>query len=151
MMLNNVGMLNEKLDLSDLQTEKMDPYDGTRVYSQNKRQQVVMTKKYGERHPGVKVWTMHPGWADTPAVRTSIPEFYEKMKDRLRSVEQGADTLVWLAVSKAAAVKHESGLFFQDREPVSKHLPLAWTKHSSQDEDKLMELLHDYYIKFDNK
>lgn len=41
-----------------------------------------------------------------------MPDFHAKMKDRLRTEAQGADTVVWLAVSDAA-VKHPSGLFFQ--------------------------------------
>lgn len=34
------------------------------------------------------------------------------MKDRLRTEEQGSDTVIWLAVSPAAT-KYGSGLFFQ--------------------------------------
>ncbi len=119
-------------------------------------------------HPEIYFASMHPGWADTPAVRASMPDFYEKMKvvvthvfncrctpvckrciikqmplqnltrlfimqEKLRTAEQGADTLVWLAVSTAAK-EHASGLFFQDRVPVSTHLPLAWT-HTSDTEN----------------
>ena len=29
-----------------------------------------------------------------------MPDFHAKMKDKLRTVEQGADTVVWLAVSR---------------------------------------------------
>lgn len=75
---------------------------------------------------------MHPGWVDTPAVSTSMPQFHQRMGERLRSVEQGADTVVWLALSRAAA-RTPSGQFFQDRRPVPTHLPLAWT-HSSAEE-----------------
>lgn len=46
------------------------------------------------------------------AVRSSMPDFYEKMKSRLRTEAQGADTVVWLAVSKEA-IHHASGCFFQ--------------------------------------
>ena len=55
------------------------------------------------------------GWADTPAVRSSMPDFYNKMKDKLRTVEQGADTLVWLAVAQAPVEdpKNQGGQFFQ--------------------------------------
>lgn len=41
-----------------------------------------------------------------------MPDFYEKMKNRLRSAEQGADTAIWLAISDAA-LNQPSGLFFQ--------------------------------------
>ena len=50
----------------------------------------------------------------TTAVQSSMPSFYEKMKNKLRSVEEGADTIVWLAVSDAA-VKLKSGCFFQGK------------------------------------
>ena len=47
-------------------------------------------------------------------VQSSIPDFYEKMKDKLRTPEQGADTVVWLAV--APSVRNQpSGLFFQGK------------------------------------
>lgn len=48
-------------------------------------------------------------WA---AVRSAMPSFYEKMKTRLRSADEGADTVVWLAMSDAA-LSHPSGLFYQ--------------------------------------
>ena len=52
-------------------------------------------------------------WSITlPAVRSSMPDFYEKMKNKLRTVDEGADTIVWLAISEAA-IKQPSGLFFQ--------------------------------------
>lgn len=41
---------------------------------------------------------MHPGWVDTVSVRSSMPEFYEKMKDKLRPVEEGSDTITWLGL-----------------------------------------------------
>ena len=76
-------MLTNKLDPDDLQTERKS-FDGTMVYAQNKRQQIVMTEKWAKKYPAVQFTTMHPGWADTPAVRSAMPGFYEKMKDKLR-------------------------------------------------------------------
>ncbi|XP_075707888.1 dehydrogenase/reductase SDR family member 12 [Rhinoderma darwinii] len=141
------GMLVQKLDVSDLQFEK-GTFDGTMAYAQNKRQQVILTEQWSKEHPKVHFSVMHPGWADTPAVRLSMPDFYEKMKNRLRTEEQGADTAVWLAVSPAAT-KNASGLFFQDRKPVSTHLPLASTRSSAEDEEKLLQTLQDIAKKFD--
>ncbi|KAM7379270.1 hypothetical protein PAMP_004835 [Pampus punctatissimus] len=125
------GMLVQKLQVDDLQSEK-GYFDGTMVYAQNKRQQVVLTQEWAKANPVIHFSVMHPGWVDTPAVSTSIPQFHQMMGERLRSVEQGADTVVWLALSRAAA-KTRSGQFFQDRRTVPAHLPLAWT-HSSTDE-----------------
>ena len=94
------GMLVQKLDVTDLQFEKMTRYDGTLAYAQNKRQQVELTELWAASQPGVHWSVMHPGWADTPALRSAMPDFHAKMKDKLRTVEQGADTVVWLAVSR---------------------------------------------------
>ena len=41
-----------------------------------------------------------------------MPQFHHMMGERLRSVEQGADTVVWLALSRVAA-RTRSGQFFQ--------------------------------------
>ena len=80
--------------------DQMSKYDGTMVYAQNKRQQVELTEWWAASQPRVQWSVMHPGWADTPAVRAAMPEFHAKMKDKLRTVEQGADTVVWLAISR---------------------------------------------------
>ncbi|KAB7505097.1 Dehydrogenase/reductase SDR family member 12 [Armadillidium nasatum] len=134
------GMLVQKLKKDDLQFEQLLPFDGTMAYAQNKRQQVVLNEQYAKKYPEIHFSCMHPGWAATPAVKSSMPEFYEKMKDRLRSPEQGADTVVWLAIGQPI-LKMKSGLFFQDRRPVSTHLPLACTKVSAEEEERFVEEL----------
>jgi len=141
------GMLVQKLNVSDLQFEKLSPFDGTMAYAQNKRQQIVMAERYAADEPTIQFATMHPGWADTPAVRNSMPDFHAKMKDKLRTVGQGADTITWLAIVERSKLA-SSGDFYQDRTAVSKHLPLAWTKSSTEDEDKLMNALDEMYKKF---
>lgn len=47
-----------------------------------------------------------------------MSSFAPQMKDNLRTPAQGADTVVWLAISKAA-LKHPSGLFFQGERAVN--------------------------------
>jgi len=144
------GMLVQKLDTTDLQFEQMTPFDGTMAYAQNKRQQIVMTEKWAAANESIKYYVMHPGWADTPAVQNSMPDFHRKMEGKLRTVEQGADTVVWLAVSETAG-KSKTGLFWQDRKAVSTHLPLAWTRSSQGDEDSLMETLQKMTEEFKSK
>jgi len=134
------GMLTNKLDLKDLQAEK--DFEGTTAYAHNKRQQVIMMRRLAPSFPSIHFSSMHPGWADTAAVRASMPDFYEKMKDRLRTAEQGADTAVWLAVAESAR-KETSGAFFQDRTVVKEHLPLACTRSNEEEESKLMEKLKE--------
>ncbi|XP_049602682.1 dehydrogenase/reductase SDR family member 12 isoform X1 [Syngnathus scovelli] len=123
------GMLVQKLQTDDLQSEK-GYFDGLMVYAQNKRQQVVLTEQWAREYPDIHFSVMHPGWVDTPAVSTAMPQFHSMMGQRLRSPEQGADTAVWLALSKAAG-ETPSGQFFQDRKAVPTHLPLAWTRSST--------------------
>ncbi|XP_043990471.1 dehydrogenase/reductase SDR family member 12-like isoform X2 [Gambusia affinis] len=125
------GMLVQNLRVDDLQSEK-GHFDGVMVYAQNKRQQVVLTEHWAKDNPVIHFSVMHPGWVDTPAVSTAMPQFHRMMGDRLRSVDQGADTVVWLALSRAAARKR-SGQFFQDRKSVPMHLPLAWTQSSAEE------------------
>ncbi|KAJ8359101.1 hypothetical protein SKAU_G00156260 [Synaphobranchus kaupii] len=129
-------MLIQKLRTTDLQSE-MGYFDANMVYAQNKRQQVVMTEKWAKAHSSVHFSSTHPGWADTPAVAMAMPQFYRLMQGKLRAPEQGADTVVWLAVSDAAMAT-PSGLFFQDRQPVPAHLPLAWTHSAPEEEQDFM-------------
>ena len=58
---------------------------------------------------------MHPGWADTPGVQSALPGFRRITQTVLRSSEEGADTIVWLARAREAAAI--SGKLFLDREP----------------------------------
>ena len=46
------------------------------------------------------------------AVQTSMPRFRNWMENRLRSPDQGADTVVWLCVANQAR-DQPSGSFFQ--------------------------------------
>nr|XP_020451572.1 dehydrogenase/reductase SDR family member 12-like isoform X2 [Monopterus albus] len=133
------GMLVQKLRADDLQSEK-GYFDGVMVYAQTKRQQVVLTQQWAKANPAVHFSVMHPGWVDTPAVSRSMPQFHQMMGERLRSIEQGADTVVWLALSRAAA-RTCSGQFFQDRKPVPAHLPLAWTHSSTAEIQRFMTQL----------
>ena len=62
-------MLTQKLQLDDLQFEK-GTFDGTRAYAQQKRQQVAITEEWSKMHSNIHFSTTHPGWSDTPAVRS---------------------------------------------------------------------------------
>lgn len=141
------GMLVQKLNSTDLNNEKMTKFDGTMVYAQNKRQQIVMTDYYARNYPKIYFGSMHPGWSDTPGVQTSLPSFREKMINKLRTQEQGADTMVWMCCYPDLE-KLPNGAFFQDRTPVAKHLPLAWTHSSLEEEVAFMNKLDELYAKF---
>lgn len=141
------GMLVQKMDPKNLQSENIDKFDGTMVYAQNKRQQVIITEQWAIKNPEVHFSTMHPGWADTPAVQNSMPDFHAKMQGKLRTPLEGADTAIWLAIKQNLPEK-SSGEFFQDRQVVSKHLPLAWSKASEKDVISFMQQLESYASKY---
>jgi NAD(P)-dependent dehydrogenase (short-subunit alcohol dehydrogenase family) len=132
------GMYPARLSCRDVDWEKR-RFDGVRAYSQTKRMQVVLSELYAERWKGSTrtCHAMHPGWADTPAVRTSIPRFHAVMSALLRTAEQGADTIVWLATSPPERIG--SGLFFFDRAPRTTHL-LPFTHEEDAERQWLWEL-----------
>jgi dehydrogenase/reductase SDR family member 12 len=114
------GMYTEPLDVAALDPEP-GAYNGSRAYARCKRAQVVVAGEW-TRHlleTGVTVNTMHPGWADTPGIRTALPGFSRVLGPLLRTPEEGADTIAWLAAAPEAGA--QSGLFFLDRRPRSKH------------------------------
>ena len=75
-----------------------------------------------------------------------MPGFHRKMKDRLRTCTQGADTIIWLSVADMSM--ETRGAFYQDRKPVSTHLPLAWSKASDGEKNELMTNLEELASKF---
>lgn len=50
------------------------------------------------------------------AVANAMPDFHRSMMDSLRTPDQGADTVVWLAISEAATT-NPSGRFYQGMLP----------------------------------
>jgi NAD(P)-dependent dehydrogenase (short-subunit alcohol dehydrogenase family) len=80
---------------------------------------------------------MHPGWADTPAVESSLPGFHRLTRQILRTPAEGADTVVWLAASQSA--RAHTGRFFFDREPRRTHW-LPFTRESEADRRALWRM-----------
>ncbi|AFM19212.1 short-chain dehydrogenase of unknown substrate specificity [Mycolicibacterium chubuense NBB4] len=90
------------------------PYDGVRVYARTKRMQVVLAEAWAQRlaGTGIRVYSTHPGWVETPGVAEALPGFRRLTRPLLRSPADGADTAVWLV-----AVRPDSGPghFWHDR------------------------------------
>jgi NAD(P)-dependent dehydrogenase (short-subunit alcohol dehydrogenase family) len=131
------GMYTQRLELDDLRWEHR-TYDGVIAYAQTKRMQVVLAEAWAEAlgGGGVSVYSMHPGWADTAGVRTSLPRFYAFTRRLLRTADQGADTIVWLAVRQPAP---PSGGFWFDRKQRGAHY-LPWTRETRAERDRLWQL-----------
>ncbi len=116
------GMYSQGLDVDDLEMDA-ESYKGTAQYARAKRAQVELLGLWSERlAPTAVVHAMHPGWADTPGVETSLPTFRKVTGPALRTPDQGADTLVWLLWADEPA--RTSGELWLDRRRRSTvHLP----------------------------
>ncbi len=112
-------------------------YSGLTAYARTKRMQVVITEQLAERLTGPDdpvVHSMHPGWAATPGVTDSIPMFGSVMKPILRTADDGADTIVWLAAADQPLAS--TGMFWHDRRPRPTHYP-SWRRDSPEARDAL--------------
>ena len=79
------GMYTEAFDLSRLTSD--DDYRGTVAYARAKRAQVVWTIALQAREPtgGLDFSLVHPGWARTPGVSSSLPGFSRLLGPLLRT------------------------------------------------------------------
>jgi NAD(P)-dependent dehydrogenase (short-subunit alcohol dehydrogenase family) len=115
-------------------------WDGASAYARHKRALMVLTEAWAEEFGpgGITVHAMHPGWAETPGVVRSLPGFHRITRPWLRTAEEGADTIVWLAA--APEVAQTTGGLWLDRE---RHptVVLPWTAPSATDRARLIEEL----------
>jgi len=130
------GMYTQKLRVDDLQSER-GRFDGPKVYARTKRAEVILTELWADQlaGTGVVVHAMHPGWADTPGVRSSLPRFYKLTRPLLRTPAEGADTIIWLGA--AAEPGRCSGRFWQDRRPRPTHW-LGSNRETQQEREELL-------------
>lgn len=120
------GMYTQRLDRSTLEMAPSS-YRGVTAYARAKRAQVALSQEWARRIDPAEIafHAMHPGWAATPGIRASLPGFYRVLGPLLRSADQGADTIVWLATASASQLG--SGRFWLDRRPRPEYL-LPWTR-----------------------
>jgi NAD(P)-dependent dehydrogenase (short-subunit alcohol dehydrogenase family) len=117
--MSSGGMYAAPLTVRGLQMG--DDYRGSEQYARAKRAQVTLNEMWAQRVPSDQIvfHALHPGWADTPGVAESLPTFRKVVGPLLRSPEQGADTLVWLAADDEAS--RSTGGFWLDRRRRSLH------------------------------
>jgi dehydrogenase/reductase SDR family member 12 len=122
------GMYGQRLRADDLQYQRGE-YKPTTGYARTKRAQVVLSELWAQelRADGIASHAMHPGWADTPGIATSLPGFRRFTRPILRSHEQGADTIVWLAAADEPG--RRSGRFWHDR----RERPTHYTGRTRED------------------
>jgi dehydrogenase/reductase SDR family member 12 len=139
-LMSSGGMYTQSLPTAD--PEYRDGrYRGAVAYARSKRIQVALTPILARRWAGenIRVYSMHPGWADTPGVATSLPGFRMVTGPMLRTPEEGADTALWLAASNPAP---PTGRFWHDRRPRPEHyLPL--TRYGDRDRERMWQYCAD--------
>ena len=139
-MVSSGGMYTQSLPVDDPEYRE-GAYKGATAYARSKRIQVALTPLLARRWAarGVGVHAMHPGWADTPGVTTSLPGFNRVVGPALRTPAQGADTMVWLAATEPPP---PSGLFWHDRRARPEYFIPA-TGHGADDLERIWEYCAD--------
>jgi len=137
------GMYTQKIRVDDLQS-KQGTYSGSVAYACAKRGLMILTEEWARRwaRDGIVVNAMHPGWADTPGVLAALPVFHRVTKQVLRTAEEGADTIVWLAAATEAG--KVSGEFWLDRRPHAKHV-LPGTRETPAERRELLKALAAFH------
>lgn len=134
-MTSSGGMYMQKLDLDDLCWQEK-PYDKVKSYANAKRAQVVLNQELPRRYPGYRFSCSHPGWVGTEALREALPGFTRRLEKRLRTNDEGADTIHWCLAQGEAL---PSGEFWFDRAP-RKVYPFFWTRESETTRARLLAL-----------
>lgn len=132
------GMYAEKLDAAKV--DSPGGYRPTVAYARAKRAQVTLTAEWARRLAGrgIDFHVVHPGWALTPGVETSLPGFRKVVGPILRDADQGADTVVWAVLSDQV---RPSGRLWHDRRPRSPH-KVPWTWPATGEADRLWRRVH---------
>ena len=107
------------IDFDDLQSKKK--YRGFPVYGMTKLANIMFTHELAERleGTGVTATCMHPGAVNTrfgTNNRGPMTILFRAFKPFMRTPEQGADTVIWLAASPD--VEGASGRYYSDRKPL---------------------------------
>lgn len=113
------GMYTQKLTLQDL-TWKQHSYNKYQAYANAKRALVILNELWHKQYGNKYLFScMHPGWVNTKGVAEAMPWFYRFTRKRLRNSEEGADTILWLALTNSA---YPGGKFWFDRKEAPTHL-----------------------------
>jgi len=130
------------LDLNDINYDKRS-YGTTAAYKQSKQANRMLNREWAKHliKKNISVYSMTPGWVPNTDLFREQSTFNKVVIKTVgavggRSVEQGADTIVWLASSDI--VPGSNGGFFRDR----KELPCQF--NNPEEERKLWDICENY-------
>ena len=137
------GMYLKKLDLKSLFHNKN--YEKVSVYANVKRAQVTLTQELSKQDfwNKIKIFSMHPGWVKTDGLSSSLPVFSRIMGKRLRNMDEGIDTILWLLLTGESL---NSGGFYFDRKMVSPYLSKKFNP-TIEERTELMNTIDNYISK----
>lgn len=95
------GLYNAPLNIDGLDMQS-ETFNGFFAYASHKRAQLALADHWRETFAAksVRTYAVHPGWADTAGVKTSLPVFRKILAPILRTAKEGADTALWLAATR---------------------------------------------------
>ena len=134
------GMYLKKLDLQNLFQNKN--YEKVSTYANVKRAQVTLTHELSKQEfwSKAKIFSMHPGWVKTDGLSKSLPGFFRIMEKRLRNLDEGIDTILWLLLTEESL---SSGGFYFDRKLVTPYL-LKNYNPSRESRTELLNIIENY-------
>lgn len=105
---------------SGLFERSADNFNGTRMYAEAKRAQLVLTHQWQRRFGSdtLTFFATHPGWVDTPGLASSLPEFSGRLGPLLRDPVMGVDTILYLTTAPVTPVRNR---LWHDRLPRRQH------------------------------
>jgi dehydrogenase/reductase SDR family protein 12 len=115
------GMYTERLVVRRVDSPR--GYRPSVAYARAKRAQVELNVELHRRlgpSTGIAFHAMHPGWARTPGLADSLPTFGRLVGPLLRTPDQGADTILHLALAPRSGGVDDptaGGRFWADRRP----------------------------------
>ncbi len=126
------------LDLNDINFDKRS-YNATAAYKQSKQSNRMLTRQWAKQllDKNIFVYSMSPGWIPKTDLFREQSVFSKVLIKTIgsvlgRSVEQGADTIAWLASNDI--IEKSNGGFFKDK----KELPCQF--NNSEEEKNLWNL-----------
>ena len=134
------GMYLKKLDMKTLFYNKN--YEKVSTYANVKRAQVTLAQELSKQEfwNKIKMFSMHPGWVKTEGLSNSLPGFFRIMEKRLREMDEGTDTILWLLLTEEFLT---SGGFYFDRKMVK---PYISKNHNPSREERteLLKIIDNY-------
>ena len=134
------GMYLKKLDLKTLFHNEN--YEKVSAYANVKRAQITLTQELSKQDfwNNTKIFSMHPGWVKTDGLINAMPGFYRIIGKRLRNLDEGIDTILWLLLTEEPL---NSGGFYFDRKLVSPYLSKNYNP-SKEQRTELLNIIENY-------